>query len=439
MVKRILGYSRVLLAIVLLTVMILAIFPVPVLAIANPDTPPQVKAVYVYQLANGGLGVLVDYYLDYDFTAPITGTPVPTETATEAYMAVFIDTDGTTQLKAVAPYTFVNSGYGRGLIWIQFTAAEVVAYSLDAIDIGLYRVWLVGNPTLAWAGVPPKTIAIIDSWQTTGDPAVLLALRVLYYADQLEVIWALDLIEATALGSRLTTLGSSYFLNVIPNLMTLAPAVFSSGTTDPSLVNQDYSTSFGATMTDVTGSVFGSPVTLVAGAQSVNVLVIGTFTLGLNKGTIGTIANGVGGIVTGSPVSLVFGSNNVTATNVGTLVVTVNLADTAALKETTIIGTALDLTSVAADFGMSRWMFSTLVWFIVAILICAALYKGVDQAGVYGMGSSNNAGKSALILFDICIIGGGVLGLVHPLVAVGLFIMFGAITGLILFFKNASI
>lgn len=164
------------LLILVLTVLML---PTSVYAIADPDTPPQVSAVYVYEFPDGSVGTLIDYYLDY--------AVLPTETATDAYLAVFVDTDGTTQLKSTAPYTYVDSGYGRGLIWIPFTAAEAAAYSLDSASIADYRIWLAGNPTLSWSGDPPKTITTIDQWNTTGDMAVLLALRILYYADVLEL------------------------------------------------------------------------------------------------------------------------------------------------------------------------------------------------------------------------------------------------------------
>lgn len=102
---------RRILAIGLLVIIALSLAALPAMAIDDPDSPPSVNAVYVYSFSDGSVGVLIDYYLDYT-------APYPDETATESYLAVFVDTDGTTQLKSVAPYTFVDSGYGRGLIWI---------------------------------------------------------------------------------------------------------------------------------------------------------------------------------------------------------------------------------------------------------------------------------------------------------------------------------
>lgn len=505
----------------LLPIIILFGSVLPVYAIADPDSPPSINAVYVYEdlLETGDVGVLIDYYLDYDFTLPITGEPVPDETVTEAYMAVFIDVDGTTNLKAVAPYTFVNSGYGRGLVWIYFTKVEATAASLDSADIALYSIWLMGNPTLAWSGDPPKTIANIDEWHTsaTCDPSVLLGLKVLYYADQLEIIWGYDLIQVTPLGNKLTTTGEEYFDNAIPSLRIIAPNVYASGEFDPTLEGLDYSTTlgaimtnvtgtvtgspitlaFGSTMTNVTGSVAGSPIVLVDGVNTVNVeqtgtfnvflvakskgtavngtgqvngspvalavganiitvpaggtgtLIItvvhtvnvtnfGTFTIELAHGTTGTIADGVTGNVVGTPVALVSGVNTVSVLvgDEGDLNISVNKVDTETSVENTIVGTGFDLTEVATAFGMSRWMFSGLVWLIISIIICAAVYRisGSDQLSI-----QSGSGKTIMIVFDVCIIGGVVLGLMHPLVAVLMFIGWSALTGYVIFFSKANI
>jgi len=414
---------------ILLVIAVLAVMPaMPVLAIADPDSPPTVSAVYVYEdlLEDGDIGVLVDYYLDYAST--------PNETATDTYLCSFIDTDGSTQLATVSPYTFMNNGYEHGMIWIYFDAAETASYGLDSANQALYKVWLMGNPTAGWAGDPPKTEASIDYWQTTGDSATLVALRVLYYADVLELEWALDLIEETSLGSRLTSAGESYFTNVIQNLRTIAPACFSAGTLEPIYEDLDYSTEFGATMTDGTGTVAGSPITFTEGDTVVDVTGTGTFILELEKGTEGTVTDGTG-TVTGSPVELVAGTNTITVTGVGTLTVSVNLADTQAGITDTVTGTAFDLSTIAADFGLSTMMFSGFVWIILTIVICAAFYKAGSRSGAFAGGG---AGKGVMIIFDICIIGGAVLGLLPVLVAALMFIGFGFLTGYVLFYRSAS-
>lgn len=419
----------------LLAVSVMALLPTPVYAIADPDTPPSISAVYVYDLDDGGVGILIDYYLDY---AVLPTVADPNDIATNAYMASFIDTDGT-QLKTTAPYTYQDSGYGRGLIWIQFTAAEVATYSLDSANIALHEIWLMGNPTIesGWTGYPPKTVAGIDQWNTTGDMEVLLALRVLYYADILELLWTLDLIEETAVGSRLTTLGAGYFMNVIPQLRTLSPNVFSDSETDPDYTPISYDTTFGATATSGGATIVGSPVTLTEGTNTIDTgVTTGTIILDLAGWTFGTITDD-GGTVTGSPADLAPGTNTLTVTVAGTFTVDVEEVSTITLYEDTAVGTGLDLTTLAAIFGMSRWFFSGLIWMLITIIICAAVYRSEKQQGGYG--ASTGGSKVVILVFTVCTIGGTLLGLLHMTVAALLFIGCGALIGYVFLFRSETL
>ena len=418
----------------------------PVLAIADPDSPPQVRAVYVYEdlLQDGDMGVLIDYYIEY--------AAIPSETVTESYLAAFIDTDSTTQIATVAPYTFqgagyTDKGYNRGMVWIYISVADVITYGIDSANIASHKVWLMGNPTVpsGWAGDPPKTTADIDYWQTTGDSATLVALRVLYLAEALELAWGFDMIETTALGSRLTSTGESYFENVITNLRTIAPACFSVSTLPQVQEDIDYTTVFGATIEDGTGTLPVSPLALVEGDNTVDITGAGTFILELEKGTVGEAVSIVGGCtVVGSPAALVTGTNTIETNLAGTndITVTVNLVTTQTAITDTVTGTGLDvgiLVPGAAEtlpemFGMSTMMFSSLLWMGITILICAAIYKFRNRAGF----ASGGSGKAVMIIFDICIIGGAVLGLLDIIVAVLLFIGFGMLTGYVLFYRHAS-
>ena len=562
-------------------VVLLLALPLSVLAIADPDTAPSVNAVYVYEncLEEGDTGVLIDYYLDY---SPLPTVANATDTATNAYMAAFVDTDNTTQLKTAAPYTFTDSGYGRGLIWIYFSAAETTAYSIDSTDIALYGVWLMGNPTVGsgWTGDPPKTSATIDQWVTVSNPSTVIAARVLYYADQLEVIWSLDMItELYGGGSALTSTGESYFVNVILSLRSIAPGAFSSVETDPDYHPISYSTTFGATATNGTANITGSPVTLtpkilianysfetsnppiawtLVGAdatfvrsavqsedgtysglltrlgtncyinQTIDVTDYAgdTLTLGMwtyatvadrarialidNVGAIGYSANHSGvpgwewltvayaidatatqldlrgyvdtgdtsvyfdnaalveainiidtgattgtviidlagwtfgsvmdgtGTVTGSPVDIAPGVNTLTVTGAGTFTVVVAEVTTVTIMEDTVAGTGFDLTALAKVFGMSRWFFSGVVWMLITLLVCAAVYRTESRGGVFGE-ASDGGGKAVMSVFSLMVIGGALLGMLSPLVAALLFIASGAFIGYILFFRSDAL
>ena len=435
--KKILGYSKHFYVALLLVIAFLMIIPtIPVYAIADPDTAPQVPAVYVYEFSNGSVGVLIDYYLDYDFTAPITGTPVPDETVTEAYLAVFIDTDGTTQLKSVAPYTFVHSGYGRGMVWIPFTTAEASTYNLDSANITNYRIWLTGNPTLAWTGDPPKTITTIDQWVTTNVPETL-ASRILYYADVLELAWTLDMVASTADGNKLTTTGESYFENVIQDCRTLAPDAFSDTTSDPDYMLIDYNTAFGATATSGTATIVGSPRTLIEGADNISTgATTGTIIIDLAQWTSGNITNDTGTLAGGPTIDLYPGVNTLTVTVAGTFDTALEVVDTAHVYDQSVRGTGFDLTTLATIFGMSRWMLSGLVWLFISIIACAAVYKGASRDS---LGDSGGATKVVMILLAVLMIGGMLSGLLHPIVVSFMIIAYGAFIGYILFFRSETL
>jgi hypothetical protein len=190
-------------------------------------------------------------------------------------------------------------------------------------------------------------------------------------------------------------------------------------------------------MTDGTGTVTGSPITFTEGSTVVDVTAIppggGTFIFELAQGTVGTMTD-LTGTVTGSPLDLVAGTNTATVTVDGTFTVNVVLRDTTSGMEDSVTGTGFDLTTVATTFGMGRWMFSGIVWLILSVIICAAVYKiSPDQYG----GSS--AGKILFPVFIVCIIAGTLMGLLKPIVGIVMFIaILGFFVGYIIFFRGAS-
>lgn len=409
-----------LLAILLLIAGLVSMIPSSVSAISTPDTAPSVNAVFVYNLSDGGVGVLVDYSLDY--------ASLPNETAAQSFLAVFVDTDGTTQLKAVAPFPFVDKGYGRGVVWIPFTAAEATTFGLDSSLSGSYRIWLIGNPTLTWtpADIPPKTIANIDSWITTGDPKVMLALQVLNYASILESAWTVDMIQVTTLGQKLTANGESYFDNVIPNVRTLAPAAFAAQAYLPTMESINYSGSFGAIA--VSSVLVGSPLNLSSGTNNLVTTGAGTISILLTNVTYGNIT---GAVVTGTPVDLSPGTNNVSVTGAGAVVVNVASVALPDVAGESINGTGFDPQPLATSLGMSRNMVGGLIWLIVTVFFCAAAYKTSSQTEDY----TGGAGRSVFLVFVVCCIGGAVLGIFPTIAVVLLFMASGATIGYIMFFR----
>jgi hypothetical protein len=322
--------KSIILTISIAVVLILAV-AVPAFAIDNP-TVLYINSVFAYQHTEelNDMAFLVGINTLY--------TVYPDETATESLLVIVVDGDGN-QIASAAPYTYVDSGYGYNYVWIRIDADDSPQWN------GSYTVWLVGNPTLDWSGAVPKVTASVSSWMSsnsTSETAAYVASRILYVADQLELIWELNLIEEVATGgSALTTTGASYFQNVIPNLRTIAPGAFSSGTIDPVYDVIDYERDVAEDLLDSTS------------------------------------------------------------------------------------GTPLDMSDLATALGISEVAVKTALWFLVSIVIVGACVK-------FGMG------RLTIIMFDICLIGGTVLGMLDMVVIVTMGVICALLTPFILFYNKSS-
>jgi len=228
---------------------------IPVFAIDDPEVL-QINAVWVYRncMEDEDQLYLIDYTLDYDPDSDPLTDDNPDENITEAYLVRLMN--GAAELGSTAPYAYYDEGYDRGLIALYFSAAEAPAWE------GAYTMILVGNPTLAWGADPPETsVGDFDLWQdwpisTTQE---ILASRILWLADQLELAWAVDMIETTASGSRLTEYGESYFVNVIPDLRTMAPSAFVGQIIQPEVEKREFTEDYSD---DLAASVGGTPLDL---------------------------------------------------------------------------------------------------------------------------------------------------------------------------------
>jgi len=231
-------------ALILAIALILAL-AMPAFAIADPDLAFQINAVWVYRNLQEDLDQLyiVDYTIDY--------TANPTENVTEAFLIRLMD--GGDQLGAAAPCAYYDEGYDRGVVVLYFTAAEASGFVWEDPNFSMI---LTGNPVLAWPGDPPTTtVAAFDLWQdwAMSTAQVVLASRILWLADQLELAWSVDMIESTAAGSKLTSYGEDYFTNAIGDLREMAPYAFSGQVTQPEIekkaFTEDYSNTLAATVT----------------------------------------------------------------------------------------------------------------------------------------------------------------------------------------------
>jgi hypothetical protein len=87
------------------------------------------------------------------------------ETITDTYNVRLMD--GVNEVMSVAPYAYYNQGFDRGVVWMYFSAAEVIAEGLSWG--GAYTMRLDGNPTATWTGVgtiPPAATPKADfNWK----------------------------------------------------------------------------------------------------------------------------------------------------------------------------------------------------------------------------------------------------------------------------------
>jgi hypothetical protein len=101
-----------------------------------------------------------------------------------------------------------------------------------------------------------------------------------------------------------------------------------------------------ATLANGTGTIAGSPVTLVSGAQNPAIATAGSFVITLPASCVGTAATNVATVV-GSPVTLAPGTNVITVVGVGAITITLsflpvggtiaNLGGTITVSPTTLV------------------------------------------------------------------------------------------------------
>ena len=233
----------------LLGLVLLLLLPVSVMAFIDDPTSISINSVYVYENCREEGDQL--YIIDYTITYPVDGNP--DENITEAFICRLMD--GATELRGVAPYSYYNEGYDRGVVAIYFDAATAPVWE------GAYTMELAGNPTLTWEGgdFSSASVSTFNLWQSNSVAITqtVLSSRILYLADILELAWSVDMIESLAGGHSLTTYGEDYFTNVLPYAAVIAPYAFSGQLIEPEVEAVDTSTDYADDLeTDISGTVF---------------------------------------------------------------------------------------------------------------------------------------------------------------------------------------
>jgi hypothetical protein len=175
-------------------------------------------------IAGGAVGTIYIY---------VNPPSASVETITDTYNVRLMD--GATEIMSVAPYAYYNRGFDRGITWMYFSAAEVIAEGLSWG--GAYTMRLDGNPTATWTGVgtiPPAATPKADfNWKpstTLGVTKLLLTTDIRTEAVAITNDWddATYVLYSTTTAGKLSTSGETYFTAIIPNLSDLAPDLFTS-------------------------------------------------------------------------------------------------------------------------------------------------------------------------------------------------------------------
>jgi len=217
----------------ILSVLILSLFSVPVAA-ADPASPTTFAliecAAYHNLYENGDVLYIFHYNIYYASSQP--STP-----ADRLFLYRLMDTDGTTQLGATAPYPYNNSGYDEGVGGFYFASGDAPTWETSVV------IRMEGNPQY-WSSplVATYTYVLADYCQfdTQTENQIQLGNWVLNEFVDLEVNWGIKLITEGAAGTVLTTTGETYIKGTIAGFKELCPQIFSITTAPNSVTDAPY-------------------------------------------------------------------------------------------------------------------------------------------------------------------------------------------------------
>jgi hypothetical protein len=413
-------HKRFLVPLLVIVACLAAILPCAVcLAMAVPDSGPTINAVYAFQnLAQNG-----DQLYLIDETTTYTTPPAPPLLAfSQAFVVRLIAADGTTVLAAADPFTFFNNGYSRNIIAIYFNAASAPAWE------GVYTVQIIGNPLVTWAGSTPLTTSAITWWSPMTGMSLnqhSLSALILTLASYIDTAWGYagttsDLLQSTTSGQALSTTGQSVFLGILPGLTSLAPSAFASAVSQPTVNFTGFST-----LTNGTGTATYANPTINLNSNGGSLITVtdgGSFIVTLQGGIAGTVTSGTG-TVTGSPQSLVAGPNTVYST-VGNFTITLMGANVQAINNSPLL-TPWDFTGVSAALGLSTGWGGAILTF--------GIIFGVD----IWLGRKMKSNKGLILIDDFIFVACTVAGFLSPaIIAVGA-VIFGFFTVNALFFSKS--
>lgn len=400
----------VLLRSLVMVVLFMIISAIPVLAISDPDIY-QINAAYVYRnlRETGDQLYLVEYYCHYE--------TLPSENITTAFQVILYDTDDTTPLEVVYPYAYYRLGYDRGYASIYLPADSALTWGAD------YSFTIAGREPPFGVGLAPESSHHdIDLWTTytnMDDTQRELAGRVLYSAYILNNSWNIDvsLLTDTTAGLKLSAYGEAYFSNVISSLRLVAPQAFYYTSMDADNYNINYQ-GHNYNVYNTGTATFTKGSTTVTGDGT-------TWTEAMVGREIKPVSEDSWWEITArnSNTELVIASAYPYTTQTDVLYI-IGTTHQDSLFDA-VIGTPLDLTDLANDWGMSvSWTNSLMTLVFIGVLDFMILKKGGSMKG--------------MIFLDMIVCGlAAVIGM-FPLVGAVTFATLGTLLVLYLMFYNKA-
>jgi hypothetical protein len=201
-------------------------------AITNADTFTVVSAkAYSGALEADDLLLVIHYDINYDACCP-------TETANQAFLGHYFNVASSSLLRSAAPFVYVRSGYGQGIISVYFTASDVTTLGIACADSDFARI--AGNPAVFPA---PRQLDKAITCSAASSPAASIEADIKAIANLLEQRTEWDGVDLLS-GSFLQASGEDYFESAILNLRTMAPGLFQGAFETPDFIEDEPGTAY---------------------------------------------------------------------------------------------------------------------------------------------------------------------------------------------------
>ena len=216
--------KRIIAALIILAALIAGLaLPVHATAISQPDTLPSFTDIHVntYVVESGDMCITGIYNIPY---ATLPTTVDANWTADKTFVFRLMDTDNTTELGAITPYAYFDSGYNYGVFSFYFPQTSAPSWGQA------YTIRVSENPAIFASPVSWDSIIPLPSYTSVtsqADNQADLADHVANYAHTLEAQYPTYTLITTSGGRAiLTSTGENYFRGAIYGLQAMAPSLY---------------------------------------------------------------------------------------------------------------------------------------------------------------------------------------------------------------------